>query len=59
MLRDGSTGRFVGRLDDSVWFHNDDVHWVDYKESDVRFPNHNKNMNGKVHTYNIKDSKNN
>lgn len=34
---------------------SDDEFWVDIKCEDVRFPRHDENMNGVVHTYSIEE----
>lgn len=56
IIRD-TYGRVLGKLDD-YWFHtHEDENYKDHKVKDLLFPSHKGNLNGEVHTYNIKDLK--
>jgi hypothetical protein len=52
LFRDGK-GRIVGGINE--WFTNEDDHYVDYKERDVRYPEHKGNLNGEVTVWNLND----
>jgi hypothetical protein len=51
-IRDG-LGRFAGSIAD-YYFDNEES-WEDHKESDLRFPNYHKNLNGECITYHISE----
>lgn len=52
LVRDGY-GRILGTVSD--YWNNEDSSYVDYKESNLVFPRHNEDQNGKVHTYHISE----
>jgi hypothetical protein len=58
ILRDGSTGRILGRIDSGQWFSHDDEYWQDHKVSELVFPTHKQNEPSPVRTYHISELKN-
>jgi hypothetical protein len=55
ILRENN-GRILGRLDE--FWNNEDESYADHRETELRFPNYNKNLNSPVTVWNLNDKKN-